>query len=66
MEGSGLLKLARQIQNCVPTMVKMGWAEELNNPETLLKVIDRLPQCLQMQFAERAESFLKLVCAGKG
>ena len=38
----------------------MGWAEELNNSETLLKVIDRLPQYFQIQWAERAESILKL------
>ena len=38
----------------------MGWAKELNNSETFLKVIDRLPQYLQMQWAEQAESILKL------
>ena len=48
------------MQNCDLTLVKMGWAKELNNSETFLKVIDRLPQYLQMQWAERAESILKL------
>ena len=40
----------------------MGWAEELNNTETILKEIDRLAQYLQvqMQWAEQAESIFKL------
>jgi hypothetical protein len=38
----------------------MGWSEDLNNGETLLRTVDRLPQFMQLQWAEKAESVLKL------
>ena len=42
MDGPGLQRFARQMQNCELTLDKMGWSEDLNNGETLLRPVDRL------------------------
>ena len=60
MDGLGLQRFARQMQNCELTLDKMGWSEDLNNGETLLRTVDRLPQFMQLQWAEKAESILKM------
>ena len=64
MDGSGLQRFARQMQNCELTLdvdAKMGWSEDLNNGETLLRTVDHLPQFMQLQWAEKAESILKSI-----
>ena len=60
MDGPGLQRFARQMQNCELTLDKMHWSEDLNNGETLLRTVDRLPQFMQLQWAEKAESILKM------
>ena len=60
MNGSGLQRFARQMQNCDLTLAKMGWSEDLNNGETLLQTVDCLPQFMQLQWVEKVESILKL------
>ena len=60
MDGPGLERFARQMQICELTLDKMGWSEDLNNGETLLRTVDRLPQFMQFQWAEKAESILKM------
>ncbi|CAB3995709.1 nek6 si:ch211- NIMA (never in mitosis gene a)-related kinase 6 [Paramuricea clavata] len=59
LDGASLQKLARQMQNCELTLSKMGWSDELNNSETLLRIVDRLPSFMQLKWAEKAESILK-------
>ena len=60
MDGPGLQRFARQMQNYELTLDKMGWSEDLNKGETLLRTVDRLPQFMQLQWAEKAESILKM------
>lgn len=60
MDGLALQRFARQMKNCELTLNKMGWSEDLNNGETLLRTVDRLPQYMQLKWAEKAGSILKL------
>jgi hypothetical protein len=60
LDGAGVQKLARQMQNCELTLLKMGWSDELNNSETLLRIVDCLPSFMQLKWADKAESILKL------
>ena len=60
MDGLALQRFARRMQNCELTLDKMGWSEDLNNKETLIRTVDCLPQYMQLQWAEKAESILKL------
>ena len=46
-DGSALQKLARQMLKCNITLSQTGYDADLNNPETLLKIMDRLPPRLQ-------------------
>ena len=54
--GSALQKLARQMLKCDITLSQTGCDSDLNNSETLLKIMDCLPPCLQTKWAERAEN----------
>ena len=55
-DGSALQKLARQMLKCEITLSQTGYDADLNNSETLLKIMDRLPPRLQTKWAERAEN----------
>ena len=59
MDGLALQRFARQMQNCELTLDKMGWSADLNNKETLIQTVDRLPQYMELQWAEKAKSILK-------
>jgi len=55
--GSAALRsLSRQMLKCELTLFKMGFDADLNNSETLLGIMDRLPPYLQRKWTERAET----------
>ena len=58
-DGSALQKLARQMLKCEITLSQTGYDADLNNSETLLKIMDRLPPRLQTKWAERAENIFR-------
>ena len=58
-DGATLQKLARQMLKCELTLTQMGCEADLNNSETLLGIMDRLPMYLQTKWTERAEAIFK-------
>ena len=58
-DASALQKLARQVLKCDITLSQTGYDDDLNNSETLLKIMDRLPPLLQTKWAERAENIFR-------
>ena len=58
-DGSALQKLARHMLKCEITLSQTGYDANLNNSETLLKIMDRLPTRLQTKWAERAENIFR-------
>ena len=58
-DGSALQKLARQVLKYEITLSQTGYDADLNNSETLLKIMDRLPPRPQTKWAERAENIFR-------
>ena len=55
-DGSALQKRARQMLKWDITLSQTGYDTDLNNSETLLKIMDGLPPRLQTKWAEHAEN----------
>ena len=58
-DSAALQSLSRQKLKCELTLSQMGFDVDLNNSETLLGIMDRLPPYLQRKWTERGESILE-------
>ena len=59
-DSAALQSLSRQMLKCELTLSQMGFDADLNNSETLLGIMDRLPPYLQRKWTERAESIFRV------
>jgi hypothetical protein len=54
----GLQKVADQMRRCELTLTEMGYTADMNNTETLRKIVRRLPFHVRAKWVDKADRFL--------
>ncbi|XP_028419080.1 uncharacterized protein LOC114544724 [Dendronephthya gigantea] len=58
-DGAGLQKLSVQLTSCSNTLTEIGYVSKLQNPDTLKKIVDRLPVSLRVKWRELVDVIIQ-------
>ena len=58
-DGAGLQKLSVQLTSCSNTLKEIGYMSKLQNPDTLRRIIDRLPVSLKLKWRELVDTIMQ-------
>ena len=58
-DGAGLQKLSVQLTSCSNTLTEIGYVSKLQNPDTLRKIVDRLPVGLKLKWRELVDVIIQ-------
>ena len=58
-DGAGLQKLSVQLTSCSNTLNEIGYMSKLQNPDTLRRIIDRLPVSLKLKWRELVDTIMQ-------
>ena len=58
-DGVGLQKLSVQLTSCSNTLKEIGYTSKLQNPDTLRRIVDRLPVSLKLKWRELVDVIIQ-------